>query len=182
MALKSIDNRVKKVCAPIEMRIEVAIRDGEQCIIARQAIAPGEWVMAIEGEQRSTPCRDSVQVDQNLHIAPPEDLIREDGRDAFLWRFLNHSCRPNATVARRALIAIKPIAAGEEITFDYNTTEYEIASPFHCRCGHCDGSEIRGLLFLSQDQRKQREHLLAEYLRDASTGNGDDQSLASADL
>src|SRR5947209_3367178 len=36
-------------------------------------------------------------------------------------RFINHSCTPNAAVMRdTTLVAIRPIAAGEEIRFDYS--------------------------------------------------------------
>jgi SET domain-containing protein len=38
-------------------------------------------------------------------------------------RFINHSCCPNAAVIRdTTLVAIRQIAAGEEIRFDYSTT------------------------------------------------------------
>ena len=41
-------------------------------------------------------------------------------------RFLNHSCRPNAKLARFRLVAIRPIRRGQEITIDYGEDA--------CRC------------------------------------------------
>lgn len=48
-----------------------------------------------------------------------------------------HSCDPNCRVDLHdmAMKAIRPIAAGDRITFDYHTTESFISSPFDCVCG-----------------------------------------------
>lgn len=64
-------------------------------------------------------------------------------------RFINHSCDPNCEsqkwiVSRRLRIgffAIKPIAAGEEIVFDYHMERFGRKSQ-HCLCGsaNCRGS------------------------------------------
>jgi len=59
-------------------------------------------------------------------------------------RYANHSCDPNAESEedRRARIyisAIRSIAPGEEITFDYGE-EYvaEHITPYGCRCSSCE--------------------------------------------
>jgi hypothetical protein len=41
------------------------------------------------------------------------------------------------------VVAVRDIPAGEELTFDYLTTEWEMATPFACRCGAAD---CRGLI------------------------------------
>lgn len=53
----------------------------------------------------------------------------------------NHSCSPNAGIKGQiVLIARRSIAIGEEICFDYDTTE-TWAVPFSCNCGaeNCRG-------------------------------------------
>lgn len=49
--------------------------------------------------------------------------------------FLNHSCAPNVGVRGNVLfVAMRPIAAGEELTIDYamiDDEDYELT----CRCG-----------------------------------------------
>ena len=63
-------------------------------------------------------------------------LLREPGV------FVNHSCDPNAGIrANRRLVAIRDIAAGEEIRFDYSTTMDEGYWTMDCRCGaaNCRG-------------------------------------------
>lgn len=54
-----------------------------------------------------------------------------------LARFINHSCAPTTfvDVTRQAIMALRNIQAGEEITFNYLSTERRIVSPFDCNCG-----------------------------------------------
>jgi hypothetical protein len=56
---------------------------------------------------------------------------------------VSHSCDPNARVSTKlmALVARRPIAPGEIITFDYLSTETAIAAPFLC---HCGAAQCRG--------------------------------------
>ena len=50
--------------------------------------------------------------------------------------YLNHSCNPNgALVTKRLLIALRPIAAGEEITMDYSLTDSDPFWEIKCSCG-----------------------------------------------
>ena len=61
----------------------------------------------------------------------------------------NHSCNPNCKIQftnQITMRAIKPIQAGEEITWDYETTEIDMTNcSFTCNCGtpECRGT-IRG--------------------------------------
>lgn len=66
-----------------------------------------------------------------------------------LARYANHSCNPNAESeedrrARIFITAIKDIAPGEEITFDYGE-EYvaEHITPYGCKCASCVAKDIR---------------------------------------
>ena len=50
--------------------------------------------------------------------------------------FANHSCEPNAGVRERVCgYALRPIARGEEIFYDYSTTMSERRWSMQCRCG-----------------------------------------------
>lgn len=61
--------------------------------------------------------------------------------EEFFLAHLNHHCNPNVVVdmARMELRAIRDIAAGEDLTFFYPSTEWEMAEPFSCLCNdaHC---------------------------------------------
>jgi hypothetical protein len=71
-----------------------------------------------------------VQVGRDLYMGP--DGNADD--------YVNHSCNPNSYLrcdgfGKAELFALKPIAAGEEITWDYSTTTNEADYALHCKCG-----------------------------------------------
>jgi SET domain-containing protein len=61
-----------------------------------------------------------------------------------LARFANHSCQPNCSAECEDgeiwLVALQPISAGEELTFDYgfDLVDYR-EHPCHCRAPGCVG-------------------------------------------
>jgi hypothetical protein len=52
-------------------------------------------------------------------------------------KFINHSCDPNVFFDTQAmqLVALKDIRPGDEFTFFYPSTEWDMAQPFECLCG-----------------------------------------------
>jgi uncharacterized protein len=65
-----------------------------------------------------------------------------------LGRYANHSCRPNAEPVTRkgrvVLVALRPILAGEEITFDYGDEYFELFfKKSGCLCAACRGKVAR---------------------------------------
>jgi hypothetical protein len=69
-----------------------------------------------------------------LELGPDRYLRLDDASLAF-----NHSCAPSAALAKRSdLIALRDLAPGEEITYDYATnssTRNRFVMPFECACG-----------------------------------------------
>lgn len=102
-----------------------------QGVFTFEDIPKGEVIHKLKGKIAIHPTRTSVQLAKNKHI---EDT---------LTAFMNHSCTPNAEVYHGALISLKEIKAGEEITFNYNANEDTVSCPFICNC--C-GKEILGRL------------------------------------
>lgn len=78
-----------------------------------------------------------IQVDEDLVLAPVHAGEREGA-----MLYTNHSCEPNIAIQGQiAFVAMRDIAAGEELTHDWATTdddEYEMV----CRCGRpsCRGT------------------------------------------
>jgi uncharacterized protein len=67
-----------------------------------------------------------------------------------LGRYANHSCRPNAEAVRRqgtrklVLVALRKIAPGEEITYDYGKDYFDLfIKPKGCRCAACKAKAKR---------------------------------------
>lgn len=82
-------------------------------------------------------------------------------------RYINHACRPNAESdvqkkKRRVYIrAIKDIAPGEEINYDYGTDYFkEYLKPIGCKCDFCE--KKRKKLRAEAREAKKREKAKAE--------------------
>jgi hypothetical protein len=71
----------------------------------------------------------SVQVEEDLFLIP---LVTDPPEPA---DFINHSCNPNAGLSGQlALVALRHIAAGEEICYDYAMTDGSPYDEFQCFC------------------------------------------------
>lgn len=139
---------------PLDPRLAVQRSHGQFQVVALAPIAQGETLLYVNGRVVDRPSRYSVQIGPRQHVDPPVPDRIEDDMDRHAWRFLNHSCAPSAVLRGRTLVALRPIVAGDQITFDYATTEYEMAEPFACGCGApaCRGV-IRGFAGLSAAER-----------------------------
>jgi SET domain len=129
--------------------VRVSTSDGFHRLVAGRAFAAGDTILRIDGIPQATPSRYSVQVGPDEHIERPAEVTIEEEEARYQWRFLNHACEPNAMLVDRDLRALRPIRRGEEITFDYLTNEFDMATPFRCACGsaECHG-DIRGFRHL----------------------------------
>ena len=75
-------------------------------------------------EQRSR----SIQIDTDLFVLGP--VSREPGDS------INHSCSPNCQLRNATqIIAMRDIAIGEELTYDYATSDASNYDEFECACG-----------------------------------------------
>lgn len=72
------------------------------------------------------PSYQSIQIGERRHIEQLEIIA-----------YLNHACQPNTLIEASTLTvyAARTIAAGEELTYFYPSTEWEIQRPFVCLCG-----------------------------------------------
>jgi hypothetical protein len=131
-----------------ESRIGVVVRGGVHRVIARVALDAGEVVMEAHGRISARPTRHSVQVGAESHLQLPDEVSPGLEPERYGWRYLNHACEPSAAWRGRTLFLRRPLAPGDEIAFDYNTTEREMATPFRCRCGRCDGAWVKGFVHL----------------------------------
>ena len=86
------------------------------------ALAPSVFAQ-YEAERRSR----SLQVDTNLiFLGPP---TREPGDS------INHSCEPNCGMRNATtIVAMRNIAIGEELTFDYAMSDASNYDEFNCNC------------------------------------------------
>ena len=141
----------------------VQVKDGYLSVRAIKDIPSGSFLSDIWGPVINSPNMYTIQVNKGKHVFPEGPT-----------KLTNHSCQPNAKIVfekRNAMVptssphyevfwqlfASRDIKKGEDITFDYTTTEYEMAESFQCNCGEakCLG-EIKGFKFLSPEQKRQK--------------------------
>ena len=116
-------------------------------VYAIEAVAAGEVVSVwggyiVDTEQLGMLPHDvqqhTVQIEEGLYSATIGGAETAD--------FINHSCDPNLGLRGQiTLVALRDIDVGEEVCFDYATTDCTPYDEFECRCGspHCRGT-VRG--------------------------------------
>jgi hypothetical protein len=147
-----------------DCRIEILERNGAKGVFAREDMTVDSFIK-LQGVISDQPTRHSVQLGQGKHLSLPIDCDGVDNPDYF-WIYLNHSCQPNGyiNVAELTFRLLRKISKGEECTFNYLTTEENMAEPFNCTCGavKCFGL-IRGYEHLSREQQEELAALAASY-------------------
>ena len=95
-------------------------------LTTRRAYKQGEVISVIPAESvQSKPTMYTVQVARDRHVEVKE------------LSSMNHSCDPNVILDTNRMIAFaaKDLGVGDELTFFYPSTEWEMSSPFICLCG-----------------------------------------------
>lgn len=130
-------------------------------VFAEEEFRKDDFIGFFEGEEVDDRTNISLQFAPNFHVKPSSTTP---------FRNLNHSCAANAFFRGRNLYARKQIDKGQEITIDYNCSEFELAYPFQCDCRtkDCVGriQEIRGYKSLSQDERRRRAEWVPDWLKE----------------
>ena len=130
-------------------------------LVVQQPIEKDGVVFHMTGECVPEPTRYSLQIDEHQHLS--SDTWQADD-------FIDHSCDPNCRIDVAedciALVAIQRIEPGEKLTFNYLTTEWDMAEPFDCDCGSnkCF-KHIAGFRYLSDVQKKTLEPFLTPFLK-----------------
>lgn len=134
-------------------------------VIAERPFAAGEEVLRFAGVVTRRPRRYSLQIGRERHLDVPADLGAAEQALRYPWSFLDHACEPNCRVAGRRLLAVRPIAKGEVVSFHYATTEWDMAEPFACHCGseRCLGV-VRGWKWLGEEERERLRGWAAGWL------------------
>lgn len=101
---------------------------GDRFLYSTQAFVPGDMICPFSAAAIfDKPSYLTVQTGDDTHITLTPSFLQ----------YVNHSCLPNAFFDTRAmqLVCIAPIEPGEQFTFFYPSTEWEMAQPFECQCG-----------------------------------------------
>lgn len=136
--------------------VSIRTENKTRSLIARQDFARGEVIYSIPTEKVfDKPNRFTVQMDRHLHT--------EVGK----LSALNHSCDPNVILDMEHMVVIanRDIKAGDELTFFYPSTEWEMDAPFICLCGASNCIHVvAGARFLPLSTLEQ--HYLNRHIRE----------------
>ena len=113
-----------------------------------------------------------LQIADDLFLAPVSEAEFEG-----VMMFLNHSCEPNVGVQGQIIfVALRAIAAGEELTLDYATIERP-AEPMSCRCGAAGCRRvITGQDWRQPELRRKYGRFFAWYLLERMRAEPGDES------
>ena len=141
--------------------IRQRVSNGQNALFALRQFKAGELISPLSaGITTGTPTYLTMQLDIGKHITMVPEFLQ----------YINHSCDPNTffDTTGMQVVALKNIKAGEEFSFFYPSTEWDMAQPFHCYCGssRCIG-EIRGAAFLPAEILKQ--YRLSEFIQQQLT-------------
>ena len=106
-------------------------------------------------EQRSR----SIQIDVDQFVLGPESGEPGDS--------INHSCSPNCQLRNATqLITMGPIAVGEELTYDYATSDTSDYDEFECACGsdNCRG-RVSGNDWRLPDLQSRYQNMFSPYVQ-----------------
>ena len=101
-------------------------QDKYRSLTTKRDFKKGDALSIIPSESlQDKPTMYTVQVDRDRHVE-----VRE-------LSSMNHSCAPTVILDTTRMIAFaaKDIHAGDELTFFYPSTEWEMSAPFICLCG-----------------------------------------------
>ncbi len=97
---------------------------GTMCMVFGGYVTPGEVFRQLPDERQ----HHSFQIGDDLFMACHEELNDGD--------LVNHSCDPTLWfIGEITLLAMRDIAEGEQLTFDYATCDSQPYDEFECECG-----------------------------------------------
>ncbi|HEY4506496.1 MAG TPA: SET domain-containing protein [Candidatus Paceibacterota bacterium] len=140
-------------------------------VITKKSFNKGEVIFSVKGPVLSQPTKYSFSVGIDKHIDP----LRDDGSFDF-GHYLNHSCDPNTiirvvnsdTSPHIEIVARRDIKSGEELAFDYASSEYNpTTSKTSCLCktDTCRGV-MHGFKDLPEEikEKYSKEGMIPDYL------------------
>ncbi|HET7834931.1 MAG TPA: SET domain-containing protein-lysine N-methyltransferase [Variovorax sp.] len=165
-------------------------------VFAVQDIAEGETLIEYKGEiiswkeaLRRHP-HDPTQPQHTFYFHVDDDRVIDGNVDGNASRWINHSCEPNCEAdeqnGRVFIKALRNIAAGEELNYDYGLIIDEpytkkLLSEFPCWCGSAD---CRGTLLAPKDDdevKKKKKKKKAKKKAEKKAAKQADRQSAKAD-
>jgi len=100
----------------------------QKALFAAVSFAPGDVICKFSAAtSQSFATYLTVQTGASRHITLQPEFLQ----------YMNHSCSPNAffNTTSMELVCLQAMQPGDEFSFFYPSTEWEMAQPFVCNCG-----------------------------------------------
>ncbi len=118
---------------------------GQQSLHATVSFNPGDVICSFHaGTTSGTATYLTVQIDDQKHITLQPEFLQ----------YINHSCSPTVffDTTDMQLVCLSELNPGDEFTFFYPSTEWEMVQPFNCYCGFNNClKNIQGASYLSKE-------------------------------
>jgi len=146
------ENKMVSIMETLTIRTENKFRT----LVTKQAYKKGDVICVMPSENIvDKPTRFTVQISKDKHT--------HVGKLAAL----NHSCDPNVILDTEGMVMIarRDIEKGEELSFFYPSTEWEMQAPFICLCGATNCIHVvAGARFLPLSTLE--SHYLSKHVRE----------------
>ena len=109
----------------------------------------GERITVEEADQRYDGCTETYL----FGLSDGRLVIDGDGVAAFINHSCDPNCEPDEIDGRIWIIALRDIAAGEELTYDYNLYDGDEDDQSPCSCG---ARSCRGTLFSPEELQRRK--------------------------
>lgn len=120
---------------------------------AAYSIKKGTVLNTFSEPKLLTPNMHTVQISETVHVEPQEDTMFTDHRCCNT----NIAFKIDANKPEGSVVATEDIEKGGALCFNYNTTEWDMNSPFVCSSKCCQEKEnpnvIRGFKYLSTEEK-----------------------------
>lgn len=135
-------------------------------VYTKENISKGETIFIIKGHRKHLVVKGKKESDMGPAWVGIKHGEWIDPTPPALY--LNHSCNPNAGIKGAVTLkALRNIKSGEEITFDYATTEDDVYWQMKCGCGSKNCRKIvRSVQFLPEKQFKSYLPYIPTFFKD----------------
>jgi len=131
---------------------------GQKSLHATVSLSPGDVICPFSaGVTQDYATYLTVQTGTSKHITLMPEFLQ----------YINHSCAPNVFFDTTAmqLVCLSALQPGDEMTFFYPSTEWDMAQPFVCNCGSKNCLQlINGASHLSVETL--RQYRLTDFIKE----------------
>lgn len=111
------------------MDIKYSDRVNGKALFSLEKHTKNDVVFILEGEIYDKPTKYTIEISKHEHIIDKWGI------------FMNHSFNPTTHIVGRNVIALCDIDIGDELNFNYNVSETNMATPFDTPMGYVGGLE-----------------------------------------